>query len=329
MTVIADKCAKIVMKSLAKRKRNEFLLSATDVKNIKISGGIWDGLNTLEYNAKPDLFDKGGYSGALLNFVGVDGLTLSDMVISNTVTFYARFCRVHNFTVENIDLVCDNFGKNQDGLHFGGDVRHGKVKNLRALSYGQTNDDMIALNADDCVERVENLDLCRDVIEDITFENIFTESCHTIIRMLSVHAPIRNLHFKNVYGGFRCNAINADAARYCKTPLFDDTDYPNGVGCISDIYIEDFTCFPVRSPEDFKGTRAGAFPLNAIVMESGADNFTINNFNYVCDTDECPAMVIKNVTNQTVTADGKNYFANKKSDVITLNNFKKLSIKKG
>ena len=192
-TVIAHRCAKIVMKSTYKRKRNEFLLTNCGDRNIKIQGGIWDGLNTCEFNAKPDLFDKEGYSGAVLNFVGVDGLILTDMVISNTVTFYLRLGRVHNFLLENIDFVCDSFGKNQDGLHFSGDVRHGVVKNIRALSNGQPNDDMLALNADDCVERVENLDLTRDVIEDITFENIFAENCHSIIRMLSITAPIRNL----------------------------------------------------------------------------------------------------------------------------------------
>ncbi|MBQ9107053.1 MAG: hypothetical protein IJY56_04090 [Clostridia bacterium] len=183
------------------------------------------------------------------------------MMLTNTVTYYVRLCKVHNFQIENIDFLCDSFGANQDGLHFGGDVRHGKVKNIRALSYGQTNDDMIALNADDSIERVENLDLCRDTIEDITFENIFTESCHTIIRMLSLTPEIKNIRFKNVFSGFRCYAINADAARYCRTPLFNESDYPNGVGKISDIHIENFTCYPVLSaPEGFLAEQS-RFPV--------------------------------------------------------------------
>ena len=222
-SIIADKTAKIVMKSTARRKRNEFLLSNSDVEkgnnNIKIIGGIWDGNNMAPENAKPDLFDKEGYSGAMLNFVNVDGLELKNMVLSNSVTFYVRMCKVHNFTIEDISFVCDNFGANQDGLHFGGDVKHGIVKNIRALSFGQTNDDMIALNADDCIERVENLDLCCDSIEDITFENIYAENCYTIIRMLSVTSEIKNIHIKNVYAGFRAIAINADGARHCATPL--------------------------------------------------------------------------------------------------------------
>ena len=332
--IIADRNAKIIMKSVSRRKRNEFLLSNSDTvngnTNIKITGGIWDGNNTAPENAKPDLFDKEGYSGAMLNFVNVDNLVLKDMVLSNSVTFYARLCKVHHFVIENIDFTCDAFGVNQDGLHFGGDVKHGKVKNIRALSYGQTNDDMIALNADDSIERVENLDLCRDTIEDIAFENIYAENCHTIIRMLSVTAEIKNLRFKNIYGGFRCNAINADAARYCATPLFNDEDYPNGVGRISDIYIENFTCFPVfELPQGFGGTKV--LPNTALMVESGMDNFNISNFNYICFGDElkrCPAVKAANLTGERICADNKQYLLETKKDVVLLDNFKDISINK-
>ena len=332
--VLADRGARVVMKSTARRHRNSFLLTNSDTvvgnRNIKIVGGIWDGNNKAPENAKPDIFDKNGYSGALLNFVNVDGLELYDMVLANTVTYYTRICKVHNFVIENIDFVSDNFGVNQDGLHFGGDVRHGRVKNIRALSFGQTNDDMVALNADDSVERVENLDLCRDAIEDITFENIYTECCHTVIRMLSVTAEIKNIHFKNIYGGFRCNAINADGARYCRTPLFKEDEHPSGVGRISDISIENFTCFPVTSlPDGFKGTRASA--KTAILLESAADNFRISNFNYVGDDgkkESSPALNAKNLSGEKITADGKEYILAGKGDTLVLNDFKEIRIDK-
>lgn len=331
-TIVADKNAKMVMKSLSRRKRNEFLLSNSDTvngnQNIKITGGIWDGNNTATENSKPDLFYKSGYSGSMLNFINVENLILSDMVLSNSVAYYIRFCKVHYFVIENIDFVCDSFGFNQDGLHFGGDVKHGKVKNIRALSYGQTNDDMIALNADDSVERVENLDLCRDTIEDITFENIFTENCHTIIRMLSVTAEIKNLHFKNIYGGFRCYAINADAARYCMTPLFEENEYPDGVGKISDIYFEEFSCFPVLDlPKNFAGTKP--VPHTAISLESHMDNFKISKFKYLCPKENlkrCPAVIAKNLTGKKILADNKEYFLERKDDVVILDQFEEISI---
>ncbi|MBR6765756.1 MAG: hypothetical protein IKM06_04650 [Clostridia bacterium] len=333
-TVIAQKGAKMVMKGALKRTRNEFLLSNSDTvngnKNISIKGGIWDGNNTAPENEKPDLFDKSGYSGAVINFVNVNDLELSDMVLANSVTFYIRISKVHRFKIENIDLVSDTFGANQDGLHFGGDVKHGRVANIRALSYGQTNDDMIALNADDCIERVENLDLCRDNIEDITFENIFTENCHTIIRMLSVTAKIKNLHFKNIYGGFRCNAINADGARYCRTPIFKEEDCPEGVGRISDIYFDDFTCFPVFDlPQDFKGTRT--VPQTALLLESHMDNFEIANFNYLClpeNIKKCPAVKARNLVKEKIRWEDGERILNSKENTLLLENFKSLRIDK-
>lgn len=329
-TIIADKTAKILMKSASRRKRNDFLLSNADVENgnnnITITGGIWDGNNTAPENAKPDLFDKGGYSGAMLNFVNVDGLVLKDMVLANSVTFYVRMSKVHNFTIEDISFVSDQFGENQDGLHLGGDVKHGTVKNIRALSFGQTNDDMIALNADDSIERVENLDLCRDSIEDITFENIYTENCHTIIRMLSVTAEIKNIRFKNIYGGFRCNAINADAARYCRTPLFKEEDYPEGVGKISHITFENFVCFPVMDlPHDFGGSKA--IPDTALKLEANMDDFNIRGFKYlVSEAETCPALMCSNILNEKICADDKEYYINNKTDSVRINDFKNISI---
>lgn len=328
--IIADKGAKIVMKSKRRRKRNEFLLSNSDVvngnKNIKIRGGIWDGNNQQVENKKPDLFDKEGYSGAMLNFVNIDGLVLDNMVLANSVTFYVRMSKVHNFRITDIDFVSDQFGENQDGLHFGGDVKHGYVKNIRALSWGQTNDDMLALNADDSIERVENLDLVRDAIEDITFENIYCECCHTIIRMLSVTAPIRNLRFKNIYGGFRCNAINADAARYCRTPLFEEDEYPDGAGKIENIYFENFTCIPNFDPS---GRRMP--PEAALKFESQMDNFEIRNFSFVEDEENkgiCHALAMKNVVNEKVIIDEKEYTISEKTDTINLSGFANIRVDK-
>ena len=331
-TIIADRGAKMVMKSISRRKRNDFLLCNKDTvngnQNIKIAGGIWDGNNTAPENAKADIFDQEGYSGALLNFVNVKNLELRDLVVANSSAYYVRMCRIHHFIIDGIDFVCDNFSKNQDGLHFCGDVKHGSVSNIRALSYGQTNDDLIALNADDSIERVENLDLCRDTIEDITFENIFAENCHTIIRILSVTAEIKNIRFKNIFGGFRCHAINADAARHCRTPLFQEDDYPNGVGKISDISIENFTCYPVSSlPEDFRGSKAK--PRPALRLESNMENFRISSFNYVGENNSMqgyPAVKATNLCGTKICADNKDYFLQCKEDVLVLDNFHHIMI---
>lgn len=329
--IIADRTAKLVMKSDKRKKRGDFLLSNADVengeRNIEIIGGIWDGNNTAEQNRKPDLFDENGYSGAILNIVNVDGFTLRDAVIANSVTFYVRMGKLHNFTIENIDFISDNFGENQDGLHFGGDVKHGTVKNIRALSFGQTNDDMIALNADDSIVRVENRDLTRDTIEDIYFENIYCESCHTIIRMLSVTAAIRDIRFKNIYGGFRCHAVNADGARYCRTPLFKEDDHPAGIGKMEDIYFENFVCRPTTClPEKWKGTPSTVG--TAICLESLADNFNIRGFKILPASDgSCiTALKARNLVDTVICADDSAYILSEKSDTGVISNAENITI---
>ena len=332
-TILADPTAKIVLTGGKRKHRGDFLLSNSDVengnRNITVIGGIWDGSNQEPENAKPDIFEEQGYSGALLNFVNVDGLVLKNMVIANTTTYYVRMSRLHNFEIEDISFVSDKFGRNQDGLHFGGDCKHGKVKNIRALSYGQTNDDLIALNADDSIVRVENRDLVRDDIEDILIENIYAESCHTIVRLLSVDVAIRNVHFKNVYGGFRAYAVNADGARYCATPLFKEEDRPHGVGCIENVTIENFTCYKAPVPENYVGSGiTGCSREPALKVESNMDDFTIRNFRFVDNGSKSNALQLRNLENQVVYADDTLYEVKERTENLELENFTDIRINK-
>lgn len=333
-TIVAAPTAKLVLTGGSRKHRGDFLLSNSDMengnKNIAVIGGIWDGSNQEPANAKPDIFEEQGYSGAALNFVNVDGLVLKNMVVANPSTYYVRMSRLHNFEIEDISFVSDKFGWNQDGLHFGGDCKHGRVKNIRALSYGQTNDDLIALNADDSIVRVENRDLVRDDIEDIVIEDIYAESCHTVIRLLSVDVAIRNVHFKNVYGGFRAYAVNADGARYCRTPLFNEEDRPHGVGCIENVTMENFVCYRARVPENYAGsgiTSCGNNP--AIQVESYADNFTIHNFRFIDNgKDGSYALQLRNLENQAVYADDTLYEVKERTESLELTNFTDIRINK-
>lgn len=316
-TINASKCAKIVLDGKRKKHRDDYLLTNADTENgnvnITITGGIWDGNNQGEGNQKPDIFDKNGYSGTVLNFCNVKGLHLSDLVVANSVTYNIRMAKINGFTIENISFVSDNYGVNQDGLHFNGEVRHGKVKNIRALSYGQTNDDLIALNADDSMERVENFGMVRGDIEDIDFEDLFAENCHTVIRILSTTAAIRNIRIKNVYGGYRCFAVNADGARYCRTPLFKEEEFPKGCGKIENFVIENMTCFPTSDMGN-----------PAICIESLCDGFEIKNFRF--DGKGKNALQVRNVTDTVVMADGKETVIDGKDKALILENFENLKI---
>lgn len=259
-----------------KKQRGDFLITNSDFENgnenITITGGIWDGNNQGKFNTKPDLFDKNGYSGTVVNFFNVKNLTLKDMTIANSVVYNTRFSKVEDFLIEDIRFFSEKKAFNQDGIHFGGDVRNGIVRNIKAVSKGQTNDDLIALNADDSIERIENMDITRGVIENILIENIEAEDCHTIVRMLSVYSPIRNIKMKNIKAGFREYALNLDGARYCRTPLFKEEEYPQGCGVIENIEIENFECWASKKAGFFKKNKS------CISFESKLENFIIKGF---------------------------------------------------
>lgn len=299
-TIIADENARIIMDGNIEKHRGDFLITNSDFENgnenIILIGGIWDGNNQGKYNTKPDLFDHNGYSGTVVNFFNVKNLTLKNMTIANSVAYNTRFSCIDNFLIEDIRFFSKELAFNQDGIHFGGDVRNGVVRNIKAISKGQTNDDLIALNADDSIERIENMDLTRGAIENVLIENIEAEDCHTLVRMLSVDAPIKNITLRNIKGGFRKYAINMDGARYCKTPLFKEDECPNGCGVIENITIENFKahCTKVADVSNPNET--------CIVCESQVKNFNMTGFvrDMGLDIDPTrPTLLAKNVVNQT------------------------------
>ncbi len=289
-TIEADADARIYSCGDTPKKEGDFLLSNRDTVNgncnIEISGGIWDGNHQGRYNTKnPDLFAPDAWSGGMFNFFNIRNLVLNNMRVENSVTFFFRFGKINNFTIQNISFGGTPSGFNQDGFHFSGFVSNGLVENIHA-SGEETTDDMLALNADDCITRLENRGLLRGPIENITFRNIHAENCYTLIRMLSITAPIRNIRFENLCAGCRLYAINMDAARYCFTPLFEPEDFPDGVGDISNIIIDGMTVW-----------KSGRQPDPLICNESHSENISVKNFHRAMEKDlhpETPCCVTRN-----------------------------------
>ncbi|MBQ3087432.1 MAG: endopolygalacturonase [Clostridia bacterium] len=286
-----------VMKLCGETQRHagEFLISNSDARNgnenITVEGGLWDGNCCGTYNVKPDIFTPHGWSGAMFNFHKVRNLQLNNITVMDSPAYFFRFCDVDGFDIRSIIFTGSNARPNQDGLHFCGGCKNGRISDIVALN-GQTNDDLIALNADDCLTRVENLGLQCGTIENIRIENVVAENCHTFLRMLSVTNPIRNIEIKNVRCGCRTNAINMDAARYCRTPLFKEEEYPEGVGRIENIQIKGMTVYSTAdTPEQ---------PL--ILCESNCKNVRIERFtrDMDFDTTHCPLLQIRNVTDLRV-----------------------------
>lgn len=287
-TIYASPDARLFVCEKSPKKRGDFLLSNRDPNggnhDITLMGGIWDGNFDGQNNTKPsDLFDQNAFSGSTLNFVNVKNLTLQSLTMRNSVVYYIRMAKLDGFVIRNIAFSSDRRAFNQDGLHFGGEVRHGLIENITAAS-GQTNDDMIAFNADDSMVRLENLDLCCGPIEDITVRGVFAENCYTGFRMLSVNSPIRNIRMEDIHLGCRHFALNMDGARYCRTPLIKPGEKTGGSGLIENVTIDNMTIASVEN--------AGEKAL--ILAETTLKNCRITYFRRL-DTDlNKPSLLITN-----------------------------------
>lgn len=172
------------------------------VKNIEISGGIWD-FNNLKQLPNPErmYYDVNnrqvkdqpyGYTGEGMLFYGVQNLKLSDMTLKDPVHWGVSFDRVSYFTVENITFDY-NLGNpsaiNMDGIHLNGNCHFGKIHNLHGACY----DDMVAVNAHEG---------SRGPISHIEIDGLFAEGCHSAVRLLTVSDDINNIHISNVYGTY-------------------------------------------------------------------------------------------------------------------------------
>lgn len=277
------------------RKEGDFLITNADPfngnANIRIEGGLWDGNCCGKYNEKPDIFTPGGWSGCMFSFKNVKNLTIANMTVMDSPAYFFRLCETDGFTIQNIIFSGIHARPNQDGLHLCGNCRNGTISGLVALD-GQTNDDFIALNADDCTDRVENYGMTRGPIENIRIENIVAEDCHTFLRLLSVDSPIRNISVSNVRCGCRQYAVNMDAARYCRTPLFEEQQRPEGVGHLENITISSMTAY--ASDADTER------PL--ICCETNCKNVRIERFtrDFIADRTSIPVLGVRNVTQMRV-----------------------------
>ena len=295
--ILCDGRARLFLCEKKPKRRGDFLLTNADPtagnRNITVTGGIWDGNYDGKNNNKPaDLFAPDAWSGSTLNFVGVTGLTLEDLDMRNSTVYYIRMARLSRFTIRNIRFSAEKQAFNQDGLHFGGHVYDGLIENITASS-GQTNDDLIALNADDSMARLENFDLCRGPIEDVVIRNVAAEDCYTAFRLLSVTSPIRRVTIENVYAGCRHYAVNIDGARYCRTPLVTEAEYPRGAGLLADITIRNMHVWTTME----SGERG------LIVCESIPKRFLIDALVRHSERDsmpEKPTLAIRNLTDTAV-----------------------------
>ena len=229
-TLKADPKAVIRLADGAGRHVSVFLLTNRNPGNsnsgITVEGGIWDGNN--EHNRRGQDGDFFGYTGTAINFVNVKHLVIRKLTVRNPDAFSIRLGEVEDFLVEDIVLDHPVRRPNQDGVHVGGFSKRGVIRRIKALVPDTPNDDMVAINADDDVERVLNLGMRRGPIRDIRVEDLEANGAYTFVRILSKESAIENIAVRRIKGSCRFYAVNMSQWRF-----------PIGSGNIRNVRLEE------------------------------------------------------------------------------------------
>ena len=180
-------------------------------------------------------------TNAALAFSHVKYFSMRNLTIKDPRAFATYFFYLEYFTIENIRFDF-NFGNpyaiNMDGIHLDGGCRFGHIRNLQ----GRCFDDLLALNADDGMW---------GPIEDISVDGLYSDNCHSAVRMLSTKSWIRRISIENVYGTYWQYAIGITRFHYRKEEqdslgLYDDITLRNifvskaprlSVYCKDDSYV--------------------------------------------------------------------------------------------
>ncbi|MFZ4777638.1 MAG: hypothetical protein ACOYM3_19890, partial [Terrimicrobiaceae bacterium] len=205
-------------------------------ENISVVGGIWD-MDNLRQSPNPiepllgenppRPYDPERYLGICMRFLNVQHFTMRSLTFRNPVTFCTQFARMTHFTADDIRFDYTTWNPiraNMDGIHLDGYCRFGRISNLK----GATNDDLVALNADD----IENESPCFGPIEDISIDGLYAEGCHSAVRILSSGSPVRRINISNVYGSYYAYVVGI-------THYFHRR---GTVGCFDQISLRDFFC---------------------------------------------------------------------------------------
>lgn len=174
---------------------------------ITVCGGLWDGNNrhqTCEYHQNGRNwhvpFDPQRYLGVLFQFNGVTDLRVAHLTLKDPETFGLQLGRLDRFTIEDLTFDYNLLRENMDGVHVHGPARHGRIANIK----GATNDDQVALNADDGWM----YEMSRGPIEDVHVDGVGADNGYTAVRLLSSGSPVRRVRISNVFGSYRYNVVS-------------------------------------------------------------------------------------------------------------------------
>lgn len=227
-------------------------------ENIEVCGGVWNCNNLGQFPNPQQCSEnmKDGYTGFGMLFFSVRGMTLRSLTVKDPINFAITFDKVSYFTVE--DIFFDfNYGNptavNMDGVHLCGNCHYGVIKNLK----GSTYDDLVALNADE--------GSCGDITH-IEVSGIWSEDCHSAVRLLACAANVENVHIHDIYGTYY---------QYCiGVTRYYDGDTP---GHFSGISIDNV--YASKAPRHSIYCKDGSYVYPLIYIESNAivNDLSISN----------------------------------------------------
>ena len=238
-------------------------------ENITVEGGIWD-MNNTEQEPNPYHFpDKNGlkavdyqnalgisdrskwtepppiYTGMCIRLSNIKNLSLRYMTLKNPVTYGIQLYKTENFTVKDITFDYTTGAPklwNMDGIHVEGHCKNGYISNLK----GACHDDLVAITTDD---------LLFGPVKNITVDGIYSDGCHSAVRLLSRGLSLENVKISNIYGSFYTYCVGI-------------TKYYNGDGrgTLRNIHIDGVSACACQGTRDVAG---GNFPF--IWVEAGLD----------------------------------------------------------
>jgi hypothetical protein len=250
----------------------------TGDQHIEISGGTWDGNNPNVHRAAED--ERDGYTGNLILFRNVEHLVLKDMKLTDPSSYFVCLGKVRKFRIEDIRFEILHHTRNQDGIHVSGHCEDGIIRNISGTGKYCPGDDLVALNADDALDRSETRSALAGPIRRICVSRLRAEDCHAFMRFASVWSTIEDINVHDVEGGCVDVAVNADALRFCRSPLFevDDPQFANGCGDLRNIHLSKFRVYKTRNLDS-----------GLLQFHSRMNNLVVEDFQRVLERDINPA----------------------------------------
>jgi hypothetical protein len=245
--------------------------------DIEVSGGVWDGNCRNVRRADED--ERDGYTGNMILFRNVEHLVLRDMKLTDPASYFVCLGKVRKFRVEKIRFEILHHTRNQDGIHVSGFCEDGFISDIRGYGKYCPGDDLVALNACDALDRSETRSALAGPIRRIVVSGLYAEDCHAFMRFASVWSTIEDIVVRDLEGGCVDAAINADALRFCRSPLFeiDDPAFANGCGDLRNIHLANLRIWKTRD-----------LGSGMLQLHSRMNNFVVENFERVLERDANP-----------------------------------------